>query len=149
MSFFYYNANPKGIRTGDCVVRAFSYFLGMSWAEALQSLIDWGIKNGLVLFHYRGFYNKYLLERGYKKRKTPNQVLTVRDFCDKYAEDGGLYLIQCPRHVTIVHNKGIVDTWDCGHLKVEGYWDKADAQKNSSDNSPYGYGGRCWDDGNF
>lgn len=124
MAYFYYNANPKGIRTGDCVVRGISYFLGMNWIDTLHSLVNWGAERGLVLFHYRGFYNQYLVEKGYKKKKVPNKEWTVNDFCNYYAEDNKCYLIQCPRHITVIHSKNIIDSWDCGHLKVLGFWER-------------------------
>lgn len=143
MGYFYYNANPKGIRTGDCVVRALSYFLGMTWKETLFSLVNWGAERGLVLFHYRSFYNKYLFERGYKKERVLKGC-TVREFCELYAEDGKCYLLQCPHHVTIIHDKDIIDTWDCEHLKVDGYWVKRDFEQLDEFAR-----GRCWDDGNF
>lgn len=124
MAFIYYNANPKGVRTGDCVIRGISYFLGITWSGALHSLIDWGEERGLVLFHYRGFYNKFLADHGFQKKKTPNKDWTVNDFCEQYAQEGKCYLIQCPRHITVVHGKDIIDSWDCGHLKVEGFWER-------------------------
>lgn len=124
MAYFYYNANPKGIRTGDCVIRAISYFLGMSWGHTLHSMVDWGEEHGLALFHYRSFYNLYLKDKGYKKKPVPVKGWTVNDFCEKHAEYDKVYMLQCPRHVTIVFHKTVIDTWDCSHLEVSGYWEQ-------------------------
>ena len=50
MAYINYNANPKGLKTGDCVIRALSKATGKSWDEVYAELC----------------------EIGYKKKKLPN-----------------------------------------------------------------------------
>lgn len=118
----YFNANPMNRRTGDCVIRAFSVFLGTTWRKAFMELIEWCADRGYVLFNYRSVYNKYLEEKGYKKTRAPFKGITVAQFVEHYAQEYNLYMLQCPRHVTIIRGKELVDTWDCSHLEVQGFW---------------------------
>ena len=39
------NVNPKHRKTGDCVTRALSKLLGISWEEALQKQCEYAIKS--------------------------------------------------------------------------------------------------------
>ena len=48
--------------------------------------------------------------------------MTVGRFCDEFAEEGKFYMVQVKRHMTIVDNKEINDTWDCSDRIVEYYW---------------------------
>ena len=39
MEFIKYNANPKGRKTGDCVIRAICTALHMSWEETYIEML--------------------------------------------------------------------------------------------------------------
>lgn len=121
--YIYCNLNPKKKRTGDCVVRAFAFFFGVSWTKAFFDVIMFCAENGVVSFNYRKTYYKYLQEKGYVKRVLPfKPKISVGEFCEKIAEEGKTYLIQVPRHMTIVCNCDVYDTWDCRKEKVDYYW---------------------------
>lgn len=42
--FHYYNSNPKGIRAGDCAIRALSLALNQTWEDTLQELTQVALK---------------------------------------------------------------------------------------------------------
>ena len=122
--FEYYNANPKGLRTGDCVIRAFSFFFGTTWRSAFDDLLSWCADRGLVNFNYRSSYNKYLSEKGYERHRTPKKGLTVCGFCNHFAESGKTYIVSMKGHLTIVQDGKIIDTWDCSDKVIDGYWER-------------------------
>ena len=102
--FVYCNFNPKQLHTNDCLVRALAYFFGVSWRKAFLDIIEW------------------CADRGFERHKTPERGMTVGRFCDEFAEEGKFYMVQVKRHMTIVDNKEINDTWDCSNRIVEYYW---------------------------
>ena len=90
----YFNLNPKGLHTSDCVIRAFAYFLGIGWREAFIDLFTWCADRGIVTFNYRSTYYQYLKERGYPKHKAPRKGMTVAQFADEYAKEKMVYILQ-------------------------------------------------------
>lgn len=123
-----YNVNPLGRRTGDCVYRALSVFLDISWRQAVNDLVSWAADRGLTNFNYRSTYNEFLKEKGYIRHRAPEKGITVEQFIDRFAEKDKTYILSCPRHLTIVHSDDaecipyLVDTWDCRSRIVDGYW---------------------------
>lgn len=123
--FVYYNLNPLQNHTGDCVVRAFAFFLGIPWKRAFLDLIMWCADRGVVNFNYRSTYYDYLKEKGFVKKKLPfKSKITVGEFCERIAEEGKTYLIQVKRHMTIVCERDVLDVWDCRDREVEFYWER-------------------------
>ena len=124
-NYYYINPNPKGLHTRDCVIRAFAFFFGTTWREAFMDLINWCAERGLVDFNYRSVYNEYLKEKGYNRRSCPEKGMTVSQFMTDFADDNAVYIVSCKqRHLTIVHNKDVLDTFDCRQMTVDGYWRK-------------------------
>lgn len=126
--FLKYNANPFKLRTGDCVFRALSVFLGVPWRIALDDLVCWAADRGLTNFNYRSTDRAYLEEKGFPRYKSPRKGISVGEFCDEFAEPGKIYIVQCPRHWTVVKwneyvgSAIVIDTWDCRGNIMEGYW---------------------------
>lgn len=120
----YFNLNPKGLHTSDCVIRAFAYFLGMSWREAFIDLFTWCADRGIVSFNYRSTYYQYLKEKGYTKHKAPQKGMTVAQFADEYAKEKMVYILQGKRHLTIISNKTIFDIGDCSEMVIDAYWER-------------------------
>ena len=48
-TFHYHQANPHKRINGDCVIRAISVFLGISWTECVKEMTECGLKKGLIL----------------------------------------------------------------------------------------------------
>lgn len=122
--YLYYNPNPKSLLTNDCVVRAFAYFFGVTWQKAFRDLIEWCIENGVVKFNYRSIYNEYLRQKDYLRHRAPRKGMTVAEFRDDFAELGVVYIVSIKRHLTIIHDKILYDTWDCSNEIVDGYWER-------------------------
>ena len=120
--FYYINLNPLKKHTGDCVVRALAFFLGIPWKEAFFDLIMFCADKGLVNFNYISTYTAYMKDKGYVRQKPPYKGISIGEFCEKIADDGYVYIIQTKRHMTIICDRDVFDTWDCRDRDVIYYW---------------------------
>lgn len=120
--FYYINLNPLKKRTGDCVVRALAFFLGIPWKEAFFDLIMFCADKGLVNFNYISTYTAYMKDKGYVRQKPPYKGISIGEFCEKIADEGYVYIIQTKRHMTIICDRDVFDTWDCRDRNVIYYW---------------------------
>lgn len=128
--FHFVNRNPFGYYTTDCVVRAFSSFFDMSWAEAYSRLSLWGIAHG-VMFNWPQCYVQYLNELGFKKNTPPRsrdkEANTIAAFLRK-ADPKKRYLIETRRHLTVIIGGKIWDIGDCSYLTVKHYWEMPETE---------------------
>ena len=127
-TFHWHNANPKGRRTGDCVVRAISMFLGWTWERTYRELAEWGIEHATAMSCPEN-YEKFLLSKGWEKEPQPRRAtgkkFTVAEFCKEIAEPGHVYVVSMANHLTSVGpDRRINDTWDCGDKCVGNYWSR-------------------------
>ena len=125
MKFINYNANPKGRRTGDCVIRAIAFALNKSWIDTYRALFE----NTLKTFYSissKDNYKSYLKSIGCEMQKMPRKPdrkrYTVSEFCDEIAEPRKTYIISVANHLTCIRDKALVDTWNCGSKSVGNYW---------------------------
>ena len=119
----YYNANPAGKRTVDCVYLALSFFLGISWMKAVFELVINATNKGLVNFNYNTNVTHYLAEKGYQRIKPPRKGMTIDEFIKEVAQKGKCYLIAVPGHMTVIDTDSeLVDTWDCSKKTIKYYW---------------------------
>ena len=125
MYFMRYNNNPKEKRTGDCVIRALALALDKSWKEVYTDLFNLSIKMSLIVTDPKVF-KKYLKDLDYTQEKMPktldNKRYTVEEFIDDIAHKNMTYIISIAKHVTVVKDKKLYDTWDCSHKCVGNYW---------------------------
>jgi hypothetical protein len=80
----FYNPNPYGKRTGDCVIRAICKATGLEWLDVYLGLCiegahngDWGNTNSV--------WSAYLRKKGFVRQVIPNtcpDCYTVEDFCE-------------------------------------------------------------------
>ena len=125
MRYAYYQINPEGKTVGDCVVRALSKALGLTWDETYVGLClegyllkDWGNADAI--------WGPYLARRGYIRRLLPDYLpydYTVEDF----AQDNprGTYILSMPgRHVVTVVDSVIYDSWDSRRECPVYFWTK-------------------------
>lgn len=126
MAFIYFNNNPVGRSTGDCVVRAVSKALGLGW-ETTHLMLDvnaismgdmpsadsvWG-----ATLRQNGFY-KHLVD-GYK---------TAEDFCDEHPN--GIYVLAFGGHVATAIDGSLFDAWDSSREVVQYYWSKEEGNEH-------------------
>ena len=127
-TYHFVNVNPKGRRTGDCVVRAISQFLGWTWERTYRELAEWGIEHATMLDCPEA-YEKFLLSKGWEKERQPRNAdgtkITVAEFCKKIAEPGTVYIVAMANHLTYIGpDCRINDIWDCGGKCVGNYWSR-------------------------
>ena len=87
-----YNANTRGINTGDCVIRSISLVLDLDYNYVNKSLnnINQEYKK------YPFVYDEFLKDNGVPNEIECSEDITVEDFCDK--NYSGTYLIECARN---------------------------------------------------
>ena len=131
-TFEYYNANPKGNKTNDCVVRAIATATGKSWDEVFDALCEIAQKDKLMPNDEK-CYGKYLKSLGWKKvgqpRKADNKKYTAAEWCEKLLaynnKQPRLVNVGC-RHITCIKpidgKYKVFDTWDCTNNCVGISW---------------------------
>lgn len=121
----YYNANGRGRRTGDCVIRAVCAATGKSWDEVYTSvaLLGYALEDMPSANHV---WRTYLKSLGFKRRTIPDTCpacYTVGDFADDHPR--GTYILGTGSHAVAVLPGGIVaDTWDSSGEPVLYYYYK-------------------------
>lgn len=121
------NVNPKGRFVGDCVIRAISTAMDISWDNVYKDLCEIGLKEKRMPNDKKVFH-KYLEKNGWVKCKQPKYF----DKTKYVVKDLDLYLgkdrveetliISVAKHLTVIKSGSVVDTWDCRGKKVGNYW---------------------------
>lgn len=118
-----YNAHPKGIKTGDCVVRALTVGLSKDYndlrRELNQKKREWGFdsyKSSKFLLKYLEGYPRYV----YKAIKGEKRI-KGNDFAELHPE--GTYILSMAGHVSVCMDGVIFDTWDCTYRSVYAAWE--------------------------
>lgn len=111
--FIQYNANPKGNKVGDCVIRAISTALGHSWEETYIELCLQGyLMSDLPSSNM--VWGNYLKSNGFVREFVRNdcpECYTIEDFSNEYPN--GIYIVGTGTHATVIIDGNIFDTWDC------------------------------------
>lgn len=125
VKFENYNANPKGRKTSDCVIRAITCATTKTYNQVLNELVEISIKTGYHIADKK-CYEKYLEMLGFVKMKQPrksNNTKYLIGEVDKVVGKG-IALISCAHHLTVVNNCVIYDLWDCRNKSIGNYWVK-------------------------
>jgi hypothetical protein len=117
-----YNANPDGIRVGDCVIRAISAATGKSWEETyvricLQGLLMHDMPSADAV------WGAYLRTQGFERCAVSSdcpECYTVEDFCREHPH--GTYVLSISGHVVYVSDGQYFDSWDSGAEHPVYYW---------------------------
>ena len=128
MWFHYHNANPKHRITGDCVYRAVSEALGMSWQDAVRELAESAIKTGYSPASKENV-DRFLAEHGWTKQKQPrhrdNTKYTGDEFCN--ALNQGIFNVKGDAIIAKIGGHHEVCIKDDGHgFRVWDIWDSTD-----------------------
>lgn len=124
-TYEFYNANPKGRKTTDCVLRAVCTALDQSYEQTAKELLELWIKTGYHMSEAR-CYGKYLESKGFTKQKQPrkrdNTKYTGNEFVRIFkgtcvANIGG-------NHVVCIKNGKVLDIWDSTDGCIGNYWTK-------------------------
>lgn len=120
-TFHFYNANPKGRITTDCVIRAISKAAMIPYADVVMDLAVRQCATGYDPSEAKAF-GSYLEDLGFIKCPQPKKVdgtkYTGREFC-KYLERANI-------HNNIVANIGGHHTVAIIDCKVVDHWDSTD-----------------------
>lgn len=83
-TFHFYNANPKGKYTTDCVIRAISVATDIPYEAVLREMAEQQIRTGYDMSETKAI-EKYLKTKGWRKqpqpRKEDNTKYTGEEFC--------------------------------------------------------------------
>lgn len=112
--FKYFNPNPKGLRVGDCVIRAISKALNQSWQETYIELCLLGYIMG-DLPSSNKVWDNYLKAQGFKRDIVSNdcpECYTIEDFCNEHPQ--GTFVIGTGTHAVAVIDGVYCDAWDSG-----------------------------------
>ena len=124
MSYIYYNPNPKGKDTGDCVVRALTLLFDKNWYDIYTELCSLGFEMCELPSSDR-LWGNYLQKHGYKRTPLPDYCpicYTVSDFCRE--NQRGQFLLALNGHVVYVLNGYYYDSWDSGNKCPLFVWKK-------------------------
>ena len=122
MSYVYYNANPARKSHGDCVIRALSKVMDLTWE---QVAIDLSMMQ--VTFHEMQnndhVWGTFLSLNGFEKGMLPYpcpNCITIKDFCKLYPY--GKYVVATGEHVVAVVDGDYYDTDDTGNEVLIYFW---------------------------
>lgn len=119
-----YNANPFGLKVGDCVVRAICQATDKSWEEAYLDLALQGYRmHDMPTANH--VWGSYLKEQGFTRSALPANCpdcYTVAQFADEHPS--GTYILALSGHVVCVQDGYWIDTWDSGDEVPLYYWER-------------------------
>ena len=125
MEFIKYNANPKGRKTGDCVIRAICTALNETWEDTYKGLLEVALDTGYAVSCTEN-YEEYLKRKGYIKQKMPRKSnkrkYTIAEFAEELAKPKLTYIVNIANHTTMIRNKNLYDLWNCENKCVLNYW---------------------------
>lgn len=77
--YIYYNANPLGKNTGDCVIRAISTITGLSWHDVFLDLAELANIN-CQMMDDNDIWHEYLVQLGFKNKPINWPCAQIRQF---------------------------------------------------------------------
>lgn len=124
MAYIYENRNPHNKRVGDCVIRAISKVMNMSWEDVAIDLSMMMVTEGDIVSS-NALWGKYLSLNGYRKGILPDtcpNCYTLKDFCRDYPL--GTFVVCTGSHVIAVIDGDYFDIFDSGDEVVTYYWER-------------------------
>ena len=135
-TFHFYNANPKGKYTSDCVIRAISTATGIDYKSVVMEMAELQCETGYDDGDVK-LYDRYLNSKGWRKHKQPrkanNTKYTGREWCEWLtalewmvadvivANIGGGHTVSIMKHDG---RYKVFDTWDSTDGCIGNYWTK-------------------------
>lgn len=122
--YIFFNNNPKGLKIGDCVVRAISAAMNQTWE---RTYIDLCIEGFMYkdMPNANSVWGSYLRSKGWKRRSIPDtcpDCYTVADFAVEHPE--GVYIAATGSHAVCIKNGSVIDNWNSLDETVTYYFEK-------------------------
>jgi len=120
-----FNAHPKGIKTGDCVVRAIATASNKDYLECRRELNQAKRELGYSSYKDTKFLYDYLKDNPrliFKPGKGEPRI-KGSDFTELHPK--GTYILKMAGHITACIDGVILDTWDCTYRSVYTAWEIA------------------------
>ena len=117
--YVYYNANPSGKATGDCVIRAISTITGLPWRTVHWDLAELSNEQ-YQMMDDNPIWHEYLRRLGFSIQMIQWPCSRIKDFCRCFPS--GMYILGTGKHVVAVIDGDYYDTWDSGNELAVFYW---------------------------
>lgn len=121
--YSHYNPNPRGLRVGDCVIRAVSKATDQPWEDTYIDLTIQGYIMGDLLSS-NAVWGAYLKDKGFTRDIVSSECpscYTVADFCEEHPI--GVYVIGTGTHAVCIVDGIVYDTWDSsGEIPIYFYY---------------------------
>jgi len=117
-----YNPNRRERYTNDCVIRAITKALDVSWGAAYWMLALTGFEEG-DMPSISSTWGLFLENHGFRRALLKKRC-TVREFCAEHPS--GLYVLATGSHVVTVIDGAYYDSWDSGGEPVAYYFEEDD-----------------------
>lgn len=124
MAFIKYNPNPSKKMVGDCVIRAITKLLDMSWEDVYTDLSMQGFAMR-DMPNSNSVWGEYLRLNGCRRYILPNtcpDCYTIKAFAEDHPV--GSYIVATGTHVVAVIDGNYYDTGDSGNEVPVYYWRK-------------------------
>lgn len=124
--YVYWNRNPKGIKIGDCVVRAISEAMNQSWERTYVDLCVEGFMFA-DMPNSNAVWDSYLHSKGFKRcviSESCPEGYTMADFAADNPD--GTYIVATGSHVVCIRNGKILDNWDSSDEMPTFYYKRKD-----------------------
>ena len=116
------NPNPAGKEVSDCVIRAISIALNISWFQAFDELYEVA-RNDCNMPSADTVWGHYLYLKGFEPFLLPRecpQCVTIQTFADMFPV--GIFIIGTGNHAVAIINGNYYDSWDSGEEIASFFW---------------------------
>ena len=116
------NPNPQHKEVPDCVIRAISIALNISWYQVYDELCDVGRRDANVP-SADTVWGHYLYSKGFEPFLLPMtcpKCTTINEFTKMYPF--GIYIIGTGTHAVAIIDGNYYDSWDSGNEIPSFFW---------------------------
>lgn len=124
MPYIYENRNPANKLVGDCVIRAISKVLDMTWEDVAIDLSMMMVTEKDIVSS-NALWGEYLALNGFRRGILPDTCpvcYRLKDFCADFPT--GTFVVGTGSHVVAVIDGNYYDTSDSGDEVVTYYWER-------------------------
>ena len=129
-TYHYYNANPKGLYTGDCTIRTYALANNLPWDVTVVAVALWSAKTGQVDCDSKTINEVLQVFGNWQKQKEPKHAdgtkWTVAELAKKLKKEPNPIVVSVNHHITCIKEGKVWDIWDCSNEYVRSYWIKGE-----------------------